>query len=809
MATIRNAITMQDRVTPVFNKMNRAMETTLRVMQKVNASSSKGVRAREFKRAEKAIRQADNALIKYQNDMKKASQETSSLGNATNKLRGGMGFMNAYALIGLVQQGAQLVSSATNYLDTMSLMQARVSMINDGMQTTNQLQDKILASANRARSSYEDTTAAVTKLNMLAGDQFKTNDEAISFVETLNKMFAISGTSGQEASAAMYQLTQAMGAGKLQGDEFRSIMENAPMLADAIAKSMGKSKGELKELSSEGAITADIIKKAMSDASKDVNKQFATIPMTFGQKMTVLKNNFMNTMEPVAARFSQWLNSSGGTVFFDSISNALITMASIGVSALELISKGIMWLRQNFEFIEPVIIGLGLAFLWIKAQAIIAAFQIAKAWVLVNLPFLATIAAIMVIIYVLNLLGVNVAGVISTIIGYIANVISFIGGMLTAMLPLIYAIGAAILTYWLLPFLVTTFQTLLLIPQIISGIWGIIVSLWSMIPPLIAQFMAWLMLNWPILLVAVAVGILIFVMAQFGVTVASVIGFVVGLFYAFYAIVCNIIIGLYNQFIPFANFLGNLFIDPIGAIKMAFLDMATYIVDKVRWVAQSLQDLVNMIPGVEVNIVGNLDNIKAAIDSAKADVSSKHGVKQGKFKEYKSIGKSFNTGFSKGHKFASSFSLGKGGGGNILGNLASKFKMPKMPSGYGMDKGMGMFKPSATPSMPDGLGDKGKGKGKGSGGIGKMPKGLSDKLNGGSLDKIGKIEDDVAITDEDIKLLKDVAKTEFINKYTTLRPNMKVEFTGPVKETADVNKIISAIEDMTEEALSNTIVEGA
>ncbi|MEG0134200.1 MAG: tape measure protein, partial [Clostridium sp.] len=548
MATIRNAITMQDRVTPVFNKMNRAMEATLKVMQKVNASSSRGVGAREFNRAEKAIRKADNALIKYQNDMKKASQETSTLGNATNKLRsgGGMGFMNAYAVIGLVQQGAQLVSSATDYLDTMSLMQARVSMINDGMQTTNQLQDKILASANRARSSYKDTTAAVTKLNMLAGDQFKTNDEAISFVETLNKMFAISGTSGQEASAAMYQLTQAMGAGKLQGDEFRSIMENAPMLADAIAKSMGKSKGELKELSSEGAITAEIIKKAMEESSKDINKQFATIPMTFGQKMTVLKNNFMNTMEPVAARFNQWLNSPGGTVFFDSISNALVTMASIGVVALEGISNAIMWLKQNFEFIEPVIIGLGLAFLWLKTPAIIAAFQIAKAWVLVNLPFLATIAAIMVVIYVLNLLGVNVAGIVSTIIVYIYTAISFIGGMLTAMLPLIYAIGAAILTYWLLPFLITAFQTLLLVPQIIAGIWGMIVSLWAMIPPLIAQFMAWLMLNWPILLVAVAVGVLIFVMAQFGVTVADVIGFVVGLFYAFYAIVCNIVIGLYN-----------------------------------------------------------------------------------------------------------------------------------------------------------------------------------------------------------------------------------------------------------------------
>lgn len=784
MATIRNAITMQDRVTPVLNKMNRAMQATLNAMKRVNASSNNDVGAREFRRAENAIRQADSALIKYRNDMKRASQETSSLGNATSKLNSsGMGFANAYALVGLVQQGAQLASSATDYLDNMSLMQARISMINDGMQTTNQLQDKILASANRARSSYKDTSAAVTKLNMLAADQFKSNDEAISFVETLNKMFAISGTSGQEATAAMYQLTQAMGAGKLQGDEFRSIMENAPMLAQAIAKSMGKSKAELKELSSDGAITAEVIKKAMTDASKDINKQFDTLPMTFGQKMTILKNNFMNTMEPVAARFSQWLNSPGGTVFFDSLSNALVSLATIGVVTLETLSNAVAWAKQNFQFLEPIIIALGVAMLVSGAQAFLA-------WTLANLPLLALVATVSILIYVFNLLGIDIATIVMTIISWIGGLIEILGYML----PLIYAIGAAIVTYWLLSFLMTAIEMLTLLPVMIA-------DLWAMIPPLIAQFMAWLALNWPILLVAVAVGILIFIMAQFGITVADVIGFVVGLFYALVAIIQNaVIIPLYNNFAMFANFLSNLFIDPVGAIQMLFLDMATYIVDKVRWVAQSLQDLVNMIPGVKVNIVGNLDSIKAAIESAKADVKSKRGVKETKFKEYKNVGQSFNTGFSKGHNFASS--IGKGGG-SVLGNLASKFKMPTLPTGFGMDKGMGMFKPSGN--VP-GSNDKKKGKGKGKG---KTPKGLSDKLKGGKLDKIGKIDDDVKITEEDIKMLKDVAKTEFINKYTTLRPNMKVEFTGPVTETADINKIISAIEDMTEEALSNTIVEGA
>ncbi|XZJ78217.1 tape measure protein [Clostridium perfringens] len=789
MATINNAITMQDKMSPVFNKMAKAMTANLTLMEKMNASANKGISAKEFKNAKRAIDKANNAVIKFNNNLSQTEREALGVAEATKRINSGgsgMGLMNAYALIGLAQQGARLVDTATDYLDQMSLMQSRVSMINDGMQTTNQLQDNILASANRSRSSYKDTVAAVTKLNMLASDSFKNNQEAIDFVETLNKMFKISGTSGQEATAAMYQLTQAMGAGKLQGDEFRSIMENAPMLAQAIAKSMGKSKAELKELSSQGEITADIIKKAMTEASEDVEKKFAAMPVTFGEKMTILKNNFMNEMEPIAARFSQWLNSSSGDTFFNSLSSSLLLLSTIGIVALESIGNALVWVKENFVYIEPVILALITLMMILGVQSVIAATKSAVAWVMANLPLLAIIATIVLVIYIFNYFGISVFTVVSTII----DILSFL-------LPFIIAIGAAILTFWLIPYLITAFEMLLTLPMIIA-------QLWAMIPPLIAQFIAWLALNWPILLVAVAVGILIYIMMQFGITVADVIGFVVGLFYALVAIIQNVvIIPLYNQFAMFANFLHNLFIDPIGAIQMLFLDMATYIVDKVRWVAQALQDLVNMIPGVEVNIVGNLDNIKAAIDSAKADVSAKRGVKQTEFKEYKNIGQSFNTGFSKGHNFATSFG---GGGGSVLGNLMndlkSKFKMPSMPEGFGMDKGMGMFNPSQfAPSAGGGKGKKGKAP--------KMPKGLSDKLKGGKLDKIGKIEDDVKITDEDIKMLKDISKAEFINKYTTLQPNMKVEFTGPITKEVDINKIIEAIEDMTEEALSNTLVEEA
>ncbi|WWU65448.1 tape measure protein [Clostridium baratii] len=752
MATIRNAITMQDRMTPVFARMNNAMSSTLRVLQKVNSAANRGVASKEFKRA---IKQADNALIKYKNNMTKANQETTNLGNSVNRLGGGggLGFLNVYALMSLVQQGIGLVNKGAEYLDEMALMQARVKMINDGMQTTNELQDKILESANRARSSYKDTTAAITKLNMLAGDQFKNNGEAIAFVETLNKMFAISGTSSQEATAAMYQLTQAMGAGKLQGDEFRSIMENAPMLADAIAKSMGKSKGELKELAKDGEITAAVIKKAMTEATADVNKKFESIPMTFGQKMTIVKNNFMNTMEPVAARFSQWLNSSGGTAFFDSISKGLVTLAGIGVFALESIGNGILWVKENFDTLRPIIVGVGLAM-------VAAGIASAAAWTLAHLPLLAIIGTAIIITYIFNTLGIDIVNVVMTIIEWIYN----LGSILYQLLPIIMAVGVAALMYFVIPLLMS-------LPMLIKN--------------MIVFAVTTLAANWPLLLIAASIGLLIFIMNQFGITAADVVGFVVGLFYSLYAILYNIAVGIYNKFAVLATFLGNLFINPVGAIKMLFLDMATFIVDKVLWVAQSLQDLVNMIPGVEINITSGLENIKARIEATKQAVQDETGVKKTEFKEYKRVSTEFNKGFNKGSNFVNNI----GGKGNSIGNLLDKFKMPSMPDGYGMDKGSGMFKP--TPGIVPDKDKKGK------------------KIKGGKLDKIKKIEDDVKITDEDIKMLKDIAKTEFVNKYTTLRPNMNVEFSGPIKETADINKIMGTIEDMVEEALSNVIVEGA
>src|SRR5690606_8704486 len=177
---------------------------------------------------------------------------------------------------------ARGIRTALEAADQFTSQQARLGLIVDEGQTIEQLRDMIKAASRRSRADINAMSDTVARMGLLARDAFQSTTELVAFTEIMQKAFTVSGASVQEQAAAMYQLSQAMAAGRLQGDEFRSIMENAPLLADAIAKFVGVSRGELKKLSSEGKITADIIKGALFAAADDINKKFEQMPKTFG-----------------------------------------------------------------------------------------------------------------------------------------------------------------------------------------------------------------------------------------------------------------------------------------------------------------------------------------------------------------------------------------------------------------------------------------------------------------------------------------------------------------------------------------------
>jgi tape measure domain-containing protein len=340
MATIRTSIQVTDGMSPAFKSMTKAMNITLASFEALQAASSNAIDTGSIQAARSELNRAELAMNGIEEEIRQADQAQQQFNN---------GVRTSSSLMDKLKSGAMALGAAfsikkiIDLSDNMTSTGARLDLMNDGLQTTEELQNKIFQSAQRSRTAYMDTAAAVSKLGILAKDAFSSNDEMVAFAELMNKQFKIGGASVQEQTSAMYQLTQAMAAGKLQGDEFRSIMENAPLLAQAIAEKMGKTVGELREMSSEGLITADVIKSAMFSAADETNAKFATLPMTFGQVTTVIGNTLFQTFEPI----------------------------------IQTIGKGAQWIGQNMETVLPIVYGLAGA---AGAYAAVLGIQAAAAW---------------------------------------------------------------------------------------------------------------------------------------------------------------------------------------------------------------------------------------------------------------------------------------------------------------------------------------------------------------------------------------------------------------------------------------------
>lgn len=274
---------------PTLNAMFRLMDGYSSQIKKIVENTDK---------AAKAILGASKKTDGFNDSLKRTGAAASVANSGLSKL------VKTAMSLAAVKKGMDLTDTYTN-------TNARLGMITGSLEEQRALQKDVFAAAGRARGNYTEMANATAKLKMLAGDTFGSNQEAVGFTELLTKSLKISGASTAEQNSAFLQLTQAMTAGKLQGDEFRSIMKNAPMVADAIAQYMGKSKAELKELSSHGAITADIIKGAMFSAADEINGKFADMPPTFADTWQKIKNAGMQAFGGVFEKANTVLNSAG------------------------------------------------------------------------------------------------------------------------------------------------------------------------------------------------------------------------------------------------------------------------------------------------------------------------------------------------------------------------------------------------------------------------------------------------------------------------------------------------------------------
>lgn len=433
MPTVTATLKMFDAMTKPLQQITNSMNLMIRAMEQMQRSANRNLMVdrtltaakKQLASAEAGIKQsidaAKRAQDRFTQSVKQSKSSTDSLGSSIKKWVTGLA--SAY----LTVQGIQ---SALGAADTFISARARLDLIVDQGQSVDDLQAQIHAAAQRARGDVIAMTDSVARLGLLAGDAFGSSGEIVAFVETLQKAFTISGAGAQEQAAAMYQLSQAMAAGRLQGDEFRSIMENAPMLADAIARYLGVSKGELRDLSSEGKLTADVIKAALFSAADDINAKFAEMPMTFSSAFQMVRNEAFRAFAPVFQQMNKWLNSERGAAMMNAITNAIYLAAAAASGLLNIL----MWIGDviynNWNIIEPilfmVVAVLGSAIiplLWamIKPVVIFAATVLKASW-----PILLIGAAIGLLIYVFYKWGDVAAKVVGFIGGIIGTLVAFI-----------------------------------------------------------------------------------------------------------------------------------------------------------------------------------------------------------------------------------------------------------------------------------------------------------------------------------------------------------------------------------------------
>lgn len=525
MATIRTAIQLQDRFSQPLRNIVSGMNIALNSFEALQRASHNAVDISSFQAARQAFANAEVGINEIEQGIREANSQQQQFNNT---VRGGGSAIDSMAgkiksMVG-AYIGIRSLGAGMQATDTYISNGARLDLINDGLQTQAELQDKIYQAAQRSRGEYNAMVNTVAKLGLLAGDAFNSNDEIVAFSELMNKSFKISGASTQEASNAMYQLTQAMASGRLQGDEYRSIIENAPMLANAIAEYCGISRGELKELASDGAISADIIKASVFKMAGDVEERFKTLPTTFGDVWTMIKNTGIQQFSSLMQKVNGFLNSATGQNMVNGISSAIGTMAMVLGVVFDMVMEVANFFSNNWSIIEPIIWGIVAAMIVYNATMGIGWLNTIKstaALVAKTVVDWAETAAILALTIAQQ--GLNAA---------------------LAMCPITWIIVAIIM-------LIAIFYAVI---GAINQFAGTSIS---------------------------ATGVIV---GAFFVACT----FISNLFMGLLELVFGIIEYFYNTFITFGNFLGNVFNDPIGAIINLFADLADNVLGVLEKIASAM-----------------------------------------------------------------------------------------------------------------------------------------------------------------------------------------------------------------------------
>ena len=446
------------------------------------------------------------------------------------------GAVAAYATI-------QTLSAALNLSDQLTSTTARMNLMNDGLQTTQDLQNMIYLSAERARGSYQATADAVSKLGLMAGDAFGSSQEIIAFMEQVNKQFTIAGTEAAGVDAAMLQLTQAMASGVLRGEELNSIFEQAPTIIQTIADYLDVPIGSIREMAAEGQITADIVKSTMFAAADETNAKFESMPKTFSQIWTSFQNTALMAFQPVLQRMNEIANSEAFQTFVNNAIEGLSMVAGIALEIFDLLVGVAGVVADNWSWLSPIIYGVA------------AALAVYYGWLLLTKGAEMAMAA--------------VHGIVAVAKGIMAAATMLVTGATWAETTAQYGLNAAMYAcpiVWIIILIIALIALFYAAVAAVNKFAGTSVS---------------------------ATGI---ICGAFMVALA----FIGNIFVALWNLVVDVFVLIYNLVATVANFIGNVFTDPIGAICRLFFDLA----DTVLGILQALASAIDAIFGS--NLAGSV-----------------------------------------------------------------------------------------------------------------------------------------------------------------------------------------------------------
>lgn len=246
-----------------------------------------------------------SGLVKGQRELDKTAKAADRAADSADKLSGsnkGVSDSSSKAASAVASMGAALAAlglsaaaiQAIKLADAYAMMTARLSLVTKNTEELARVNQHLFDLAQRTRTDLGATVDLYTALSRSTKELGLSQQQLLKVTETFNKALIVSGASTQAAQAAITQFNQAMASGVLRGEEFNSISEQAPRIMDMLASSLGKTRGELRQMAEAGQLTADVVLPAIMEGAAKVNEEFERMPVTVSQAMQMAENSLLS-----------------------------------------------------------------------------------------------------------------------------------------------------------------------------------------------------------------------------------------------------------------------------------------------------------------------------------------------------------------------------------------------------------------------------------------------------------------------------------------------------------------------------------